>query len=153
MILISACLVGQNCKYNGQNNFNEVFEQLLKEGKVVPFCPEQAGGLPTPRAPSEIRGGDGIEVIKGNAKVINSEGQDVTSNFLTGAKEALKLAKEIGIDTAILKSKSPSCGCRKIYDGSFRGKLREGLGVTAAFLSQNGVKIIDSEEFLKDQKK
>ncbi|MDN5302502.1 MAG: hypothetical protein PWQ60_2016 [Thermoanaerobacteraceae bacterium] len=151
MYLISACLAGMNCKYNGDNNYHEVFEKLVKENKAVPLCPEQVGGLSTPRTPAEIQGGDGLDVIKGKARVVTSEGKDVTCSFLTGAKEALKLARIIGAEKAILKSKSPSCGCCEIYDGSFKGVLKEGMGVTAAYLFQNGIRVIDSDEFLKSK--
>jgi len=145
-VLISACLVGLNTKYNGGNNYNQIFADMVKRGNAVPFCPEQAGGLTTPRSPSEITGGDGQDVLKGKARVINVKGEDVTEAFIKGAEEALKLARLIGADTAILKSKSPSCGSRSVYDGTFSGKLREGMGVTAAFLQVNGIKIIDSSE-------
>jgi len=152
MYLISACLVGLNCKYNAKNNYREVFEKLIKENKAVPFCPEQAGGLSTPRPPSEIQEGDGFDVIAGKSRVVTSEGEDVTCSFLAGAKEALKLARIIGADKAILKSRSPSCGCCKIYDGTFKGTLRQGMGVSAAYLSQNGIRVIDSDEFISQIK-
>lgn len=153
MYLISACLAGLNSRYDAGNSCHEAFEKLIKENKAMPFCPEQAGGLPTPRPPSEIQGGDGFSVIEGKARVLTSEGEDTTYNFLAGAKEALKLARIIGADKAILKSKSPSCGCCKIYDGTFTGTLRHGMGVCAAYLSQNGVPVIDSDEFLSQIKK
>jgi len=152
MYLISACLAGLNSKYNAENNYHEVFEKLIKENKAVPFCPEQAGGLPTPRLPSEIQDGDGFDVIAGKARVLTSKGEDITCSFLAGAKQALKLARIIGADKAILKSRSPSCGCCKIYDGTFTGTLRQGMGVSAAYLSQNGVLVIDSDEFLSQIK-
>jgi len=119
---------------------------MVEEGVAVPFCPEQAGGLTTPRSPSEIIGGDGMDVLQGKARVINDKGEDVTEAFVKGAEEALKLARLIGADTAILKSKSPSCGTKCVYDGTFSGKLREGMGVTAALLLSEGIKILDSSE-------
>ncbi len=149
MYIISACLAGFNCKYNGKNNYHEVFGRLVKENKAVPFCPEQAGGLPTPRPPSEIKGGDGKDVIQGGAGVVTVDGKNVTENFIIGAKETLKLVELVGAREAILKSNSPSCGCRKIYDGTFRGVLKDGMGVTAAYLKAHGIRVIDSEIFLK----
>ncbi|SHM12055.1 Uncharacterized conserved protein YbbK, DUF523 family [Caldanaerovirga acetigignens] len=148
MIIISACLAGFNTRYNGENSCNAVFEDLIRIKKAVPFCPEQAGGLPTPRMPAEIIGEDGFAVIKGKAVVLTKDGKNVTEYFIRGAKEMLKLAELIGADTAILKSKSPSCGCRFIYNGKFDGTLKEGMGVTAALLATYGLKVIDSDEYL-----
>lgn len=153
MYIISACLIGQNCKYNGKNNYNKIYEELVKNKKAIPFCPEQAGGLPTPRLPSEIQGGDGEAVIKGIAKVKTSDGQDVTSKFLKGAKEMLNLARLIDADTAILKSKSPSCGCDCIYNGNFNKTLKKGRGVTAAYLKFYGIALIDSDSYIKKKGK
>lgn len=152
-LIISSCLVGLNTRYDGKNNSSEVFTKLIKTGNIVPFCPEQAGGLCTPRPPSEIVGGDGKDVLNGEARVINNKGQDVTGSFLAGAKETLKLVKLFRADTVILKSKSPSCGCKHIYDGTFKGILKEGQGVTAAYLLANGIKVIDSEEYILNFKK
>ena len=146
--IISACLVGLDTRYDGKNSFSKVFFDMVKEGKAVPFCPEQAGGLTTPRLPSEISGGDGNAVLMGKAKVISKDGQDVTDSFIKGAKQVLKFAELLGVKKAILKSKSPSCGCEKVYDRSFCGILRDGMGVTAAYLKDNGIEVIDSEEFL-----
>ncbi|ADL08146.1 DUF523 domain-containing protein [Thermosediminibacter oceani] len=147
--IISACLAGFNTRYDGKNSFSEVFEELVRRGKAIPFCPEQAGGLPTPREPSEIIGKDGFEVIEGKARVLTRDGKDVTEQFLKGARETLKLANITGAEAAILKSKSPSCGCKKIYDGSFRGVLKDGLGVTAAYLKSHGIEVIDSDDYLE----
>lgn len=149
MILISACLMGLNCKYNGKNNYHEAFTTLISKEKVIPYCPEQAGGLATPRPPAEILGADGFDVIKGRSKVITVDGKNVTDNFILGAKETLKIVKLLGIKKAILKSNSPSCGCHYIYDGSFSNKLKKGQGVTAACLINEGVRVIDSKEFIK----
>jgi len=147
-VLISACLVGLNTRYDGGNNLNQIFADMVKMGEAVPFCPEQAGGLTTPRSPSEITGGDGLAVLAGKARVITDKGQDVTEDFLKGAKEALKLAKLIRAKTAILKSKSPSCGSKCVYDGTFSGKLRDGIGVTAAYLQKHGINVIDSDQVI-----
>ncbi len=138
-----------NTRYDGKGNEEPIFLEMVKAGNAVPFCPEQAGGLPTPRDPSEIIGGDGKDVLRGKARVTSSNGQDVTEEFLKGAKETLKLAKLLGVSKAILKSKSPSCGCKHVYDGTFKGITRKGIGVTAAYLRENNFDIIDSEEFLQ----
>ncbi|HHU69921.1 MAG TPA: DUF523 domain-containing protein [Thermoanaerobacterales bacterium] len=142
MILISACLCGIDCKYNGLNNLDENIAGLVKKGLAIPFCPEQLGGLPTPRLPSEIVEGTGGDVLDGLAKVINKEGEDVTENFIRGAQQSLKLANMYGIKTAILKSKSPSCGYGEIYDGSFRRILIKGNGVTASLFDRNSIKVL-----------
>jgi uncharacterized protein YbbK (DUF523 family) len=135
MILISACLCGVNCKYNGQNNLNEECLELLKKGEAILVCPEQMGGLETPRTPSEIK------IINGETKVYTKDGKDVTNNYLRGAEEVLKLAKELNIKKAILKRKSPSCGCGEIYDGTFSNTLIKGNGITANLLIENGIEI------------
>lgn len=137
MILVSACLVGINCKYNGKNNYNEEIFNLVKEGKAIPVCAEQLGGLKTPRAPSEVR------IIDGKRYVINNKGEDVTLEFEKGAKEILELAKKLNIKKAILKSKSPSCGKDKIYSGNFDNNLVDGNGVLAEILLQNGIEVIN----------
>lgn len=147
MKLISACLCGVNCKYNGANNSHSYYLELLKQGLLLPVCPEQLGGLPTPRSACEILGGSGSEVIQGKAMVINKDGEDLSSYFIKGAQECLQLAKQAGISEAILQRRSPSCGCSKIYDGTFSGKLIAGDGVTAALLKINGIKVWNDEDF------
>jgi len=146
--LISACLCGVNCKYNGKNNLKLNFINLLKLGEIIPVCPEQLGGLPTPRTPAEIIGGSGQEVLAGKCRVITKEGSDVTDNFIRGAYETLKIAKAAQAEIAILKSRSPSCGIDYIYDGSFNKKLRKADGVTAALLKENGIKLLDEDDFI-----
>lgn len=132
MILVSACLCGINCKYNGKNNYNKKIFNLVKEGKAIPICPEQLGGLSTPRVPSEIK----------NGRVINKEGIDVTDNFKKGALEVLELCKKLNINKVILKSKSPSCGKGLIYSGDFDGKLVEGNGILTELLLKNDIEVI-----------
>lgn len=144
MILVSACLVGINCKYSGGNNYNQKIFNLVKEGKAIPICPEQLGGLKTPRKPAEIKN------IDGKRYVINNEGEDVTENFERGAIEVLNLAQNLNIKTAILQPRSPSCGVNKIYSGNFDGKLTDGNGILAELLIQNGVKVFTSEEYFED---
>lgn len=141
MIIVSACLAGVNCKYNGKNNFNKAIADMISKGEAIPVCPEQLGGCPTPRLCCEIVGGTGKDVINGKAKVINQEGKDMTEEFVKGAVEVLKIAKLSGANTAILKSKSPSCGYGTIYDGTFSGKLIEGNGVTSELLLKNGIEV------------
>lgn len=146
MIIVSACLCGINTRYDGNNNLNEKVAKLLKEGKAVLVCPEQLGGLSTPRPAHEIKGGTGAEVFDGLAKVISINGEDGTLDFIKGAEETLKIAKQIGAKSAILKAKSPSCGCGKIYDGSFTKTKIDGNGVTAELLIRNGIKVYTEED-------
>lgn len=145
MYIVSACLCGINCKYSGGNNLNEEVLKLFKEGKAIPVCPEQLGGLETPRPPAEITFGTAKDILNGKGKVQDKNGRDVTEQFLKGAYETLKIAKEIGVAKAILKSNSPSCGCGRIYNGEFNGTLIEENGITAELLRQNGVEVITEE--------
>ena len=131
-VLVSACLLGVDCKYNGGNNYDEEIFKELENYELIPVCPEIFGGLSTPRKPSEIVGD----------KVINNEGLDVTNNFKRGAEETLELAKKLGVKKAILKAKSPSCGNGKIYDGTFTGTIIDGDGITTKLLKENGIEVI-----------
>lgn len=140
MILVSACLAGINCKYNGGNNYNEKVFNLVKEGKAIPVCPEQLGGLTTPREPSEIK------IIDNKRYVINSEKIDVTKEFEKGAEEVVALAKKLDIKKAILQTRSPSCGNGKIYSGNFDRKLVDGNGILADLLLKNGIEVINSDD-------
>lgn len=140
MILVSSCLAGINCKYNGGNNYNEKVFNLVKEGKAIPVCAEQLGGLTTPRVASEIK------YIDGKRYVINKAGEDVTEQFEKGANEILDLAKKLNITKAILKAKSPSCGKGKIYNGEFNGGLIQGNGILAELLIENGIEVITENE-------
>lgn len=149
MILVSGCLLGINCKYNGGSNLSEEILAHIKTHGGIPVCPEQLGGLTTPRVPAEIFGGAGADVLKGSAQVRTKDGCDVTSAFITGAEESLKIAKAFNITKAVLKARSPSCGVGKIYDGSFSGTTSHGDGVTAALLKENGIEVYTEENFLK----
>jgi uncharacterized protein YbbK (DUF523 family) len=149
LILISACLGGVDCKYNGGNNLKEEILKLIKEKKAILVCPEQLGGLATPRVPCEIVGGDGQTVLEKQAKVMNKNGEDKTTYFLKGAEETLKIAKLYDVRTAIFKGKSPSCGSGTIYDGNFSGNKKKGDGVTAALLKNEGIRVVDEETFIK----
>jgi uncharacterized protein YbbK (DUF523 family) len=136
MIIVSACLAGIRCRYDGAGKPCEAVIRLVAEGKAMPVCPEQLGGLTTPRVPAELKGG----------KVIRKDGIDVSEEFNRGAQEALKLAQLAGAKEAILKSRSPSCGVGKIYDGSFNGTLIEGDGVFAALCKSNDIEVKTEEE-------
>ena len=138
-ILISACLVGDNVKYNGGNNKNPLIDQLLEKYELVPFCPEVEGGLPTPRHPSEQK--DGL--------VVNDLGEDVTTQFEKGAELAYSICLFLKIKKAILKERSPSCGVHQIYDGTFSHKAINGMGVTALYLKEKGIVIYNEDEIPK----
>lgn len=138
-ILISACLMGINCRYNGKSEIIKELEELKNKYNLIPVCPEIYGGLKTPRDPAE----------RVNDMVLTKNGEDVTGNYRKGAEEILKLAKFYDCKYAILKERSPSCGYGKIYDGTFSKSLINGNGVTADLLSKNGVKII-GESRIKD---
>ena len=133
-VLVSACLLGVCCRYDGRGNPSAQVLDLLNRDdlELIPVCPEQLGGMPTPRLPSE----------RVEDRVINRAGEDVTEQFRRGAAEALHLAKSYGCDVAILKERSPSCGCGRIYDGSFTGKLTDGNGVTTEILLSAGIRVV-----------
>ncbi len=141
MKIVSACLAGINCRWDGKNKLNQRILKLVKQGKATPVCPEQLGGLTTPREPAECFGGTGVDVLNGKARVITKESKDVTDNFIKGAQETLRIAKSVNAKEAILKSKSPSCGSGQTYDGSFTKTFVEGDGVTAALLKKHGIKV------------
>jgi uncharacterized protein YbbK (DUF523 family) len=153
-ILMSSCLLGEDVRYDGNNSsiaftpsftfsIKELFMDILCENEIYSFCPEVAGGLPVPRASSEIIKNDKPFIVK------NEKGDDVTINFLLGAKKALDICKEENIKVALLKAKSPSCGNKQIYDGTFLGNLIDGQGLTARLLEENGVKVFNENE-IKD---
>lgn len=146
-ILVSRCLLGHRVRYDGgASGPFDLLEQWIEEGRVVPLCPEVAGGLPTPRAAAEIPGGQGGEVLDGIAVVITTDGEDVSAQFLEGARQALKLVQKHGIRVAVLKANSPSCGNLLTYDGSFSGVKVSGEGVTAALLKRHGVRVFSELE-------
>lgn len=148
-ILISACLTGVCCRYDGGHCRDERLLADLAGSELIPVCPEQLGGLSTPRQPAEITGGSGIDVLAGVAAVQTRTGEDVTSFFINGAQKTLEIAKRAGVERAVLKSKSPSCGCGWIYDGSFSGLIIPGDGVGTALLKKEGITCQTSEEFVK----
>jgi len=147
MYLVSACLLGVKCRYDGGSMQSDDLAELAAGGKVIPVCPEQLGGLPTPRNPCEISMGTGADVLDGRCRVITNTRMDVTDHFLKGAMETLKLANTCGAKKAILKARSPSCGSGRIYDGSFSGSTIGGNGVTAELLFRNGIEIYTEETF------
>ena len=138
-LLISSCLLGNNVKYNGKNNYIKEVELLKNKYNLIVICPEVMGGLPIPRIPSEIL----------NGKVINKEGIDVTNNFNKGAEETIKLVKKYNIKKALLKEGSPSCGSHYIYDGTFSGIKVDGYGVTTKKLIELGLDIYSEKEIEK----
>jgi uncharacterized protein YbbK (DUF523 family) len=125
---------------------------LLDSGSGVPVCPEQLGGMSTPREICEISGGDGNDVLDGKARVVTRSGRDVTGEFLAGARRSLEVAREQGCHRAVFKARSPSCGCGFIYDGSFSGRFKPGDGVAAALLKRHGIEILTDEEFTNQEK-
>ena len=134
--MISACLAGRNCKYNGGNNRNEKVLRLMEGNEVILICPEEMGGLPTPRTPSEIK--DGV--------VTSRDGRNVDAQFRAGAAKCLEIARREMPDLIVLQPRSPSCGVKQRYDGSFSGKLVNGAGVTAQLLMENGFRCVDAED-------
>jgi len=143
MKIVSACLAGINCRYDGKNKLNRKVQALVKKGEAIVICPEQLGGLSTPREPASLTG-DGYDVLKGRAKVLTKSGKDVTKNFIKGTKEVLRLAKLLKVKEAILKSKSPSCGSGRILVSD---RLVKGDGVTAALLKKNGIKVYTEKNY------
>ena len=134
-VLVSACLLGYNCKYNGKNNLNSKIVELLKTHEVIPVCPEMFGGLSCPRIPCE----------KVGDRILDKEGNDCTKQFIKGAEEALNIAKEKQVDFPILQKRSPSCGNSVIYDGTFKGNLIAGNGVFAQKLQSLNIPIMEAE--------
>lgn len=135
-ILVSACLLGLNCKYSGGNNISEKIVELRNRYNLIPVCPEQLGGLATPRNPAEISKG----------LIFDSQGKDVTEYFKKGARETLSVARLFNCPIAILKSQSPSCGIGRVYDGTFEGRLVPGMGMTARILQESGITVICDED-------
>ncbi|AXO90523.1 DUF523 domain-containing protein [Pseudomonas sp. K1(2024)] len=146
-VLVSACLLGQPVRYDGRaSGHPQVLRRWQAEGRVVPLCPEVAGGLPTPRPAAEIRGGQGGQVLDGQTQVITVSGEDVSAAFLGGAQQALALVRRHAIKVAVLKSGSPSCGNQLTYDGTFSGVKVPGEGVVAALLRREGVRVFSELE-------
>lgn len=156
--LVSACLLGINSKYNGEDNKVDLLLKNCDKLDFIPICPEQLGGLPTPRSACEISGClTGEEVLDGKGSVIDKESNNFTKQFIKGAEETLRIARILNIKNVILKKRSPSCGYGIIYDGNFNGKLHSGNGVTAQILLNAGINIFTeddiTEEFFRGIKK
>lgn len=141
MLAVSKCLAGYRCRYDGCEKGTEEIVRMESEGRAICVCPECLGGLPVPRPSCEIVGGDGADVLRGKAKVVDIDGNDRSEEFVRGARETLRIIRENGINKAILKQRSPSCGMGEIYDGSFSGKIKPGNGVTTALLLESGIKV------------
>lgn len=139
-ILISSCLLGIPCRYDGQSKSYSGIEKLTDRFELVPFCPECYGGLPTPRNPAEIQSYDG------SIRVITNQGKDVTREYVSGAESALELCKQLNISLALLKAKSPSCGRDRVYDGTFSSNLKNGDGITAGLLQKNNIRVYTEME-------
>lgn len=149
-ILISRCLLGHRVRYDGgAHGPFDLLQQWQSEGRVVALCPEVAGGLPTPRPPAEITGGQGAQVLEGKVRVLTDADADVTTAFVAGAEAALRLVHLHDLRIAVLKARSPSCGNLQNYDGSFSGQLVDGEGVTAALLRRHGVQVFNESQLVE----
>lgn len=146
-ILVSACLLGEKVRFDGGDKLVEdaLMQRWHAEARLVPICPEMAGGLPTPRPPAEIQGGTGVEVLAGDARVTTPDGTDVSAQFIAGAERTVALARASGARLAILKARSPSCGSVTVYDGSFASRQIPGRGVAAAALAAEGIAVFDED--------
>ncbi|TKI68555.1 DUF523 domain-containing protein [Lysinibacillus mangiferihumi] len=147
MILVSSCLAGLEVRYNGTHCLNNKIMKLIEENKAITVCPELLGGFSTPREPAEIIGGNGEDVLDGNAKVIEKSGRDVTELYIKGAYITLKKAIDVNATVVVLKEYSPSCGSSMIYNGEFIGEKIAGNGVTAALLKRKGLQVISERQF------
>ncbi|MCK4815101.1 DUF523 domain-containing protein [bacterium] len=148
-ILVGSCLLGENIRYDGKNNLQSHprLQDFVRAGRVIAICPEVAGGLSVPRAPAEIQlGRTAFDVLDGLAKVMTIDGVDVTAEYLAGAYSTLELIKKHDITVAILKARSLACGAKQVYDGSYSNSLVDGMGITAALLSQHGVSLFDETQ-------
>lgn len=142
---MSACLIGVPCRYSGKSKLYQKSLSIYLEGETLAICPEIMAGLPTPRPACEIVGGEGKDVLAGNAKVIDENGNDYSQDFIRGAYEALEIVKKNNVKKVFLKSGSPSCGAQTIYDGTFKGIKKPGSGVFGALLQKEGIEIIELE--------
>jgi len=147
-ILVSACLLGEDTRYDGGHTRvdNPILENWKREERIISFCPEVEGGCLIPRPTAEINDGDGDFVIDGETKVVNINGQDVTEEYLLGARKALRIVQKNAITVALLEARSPSCGSKFIYDGTFSNTLKPGRGITTALLERNGIRVFNEDE-------
>ena len=142
MVAISACITGEKCRYNATDTYQPLLMKDIPE-KYIAVCPEILAGLGIPREPCEIVGGCGKDVINETAQIIDKKGTDITEAMLNGAKKALQICLVHGIEKAYLQSKSPTCGCGKIYDGNFSGTLKSGDGIFTALLKMHGIEVVE----------
>ena len=142
MMVVSACLAGERCRWDGEYDRDPEVSEMVRSGNAIAACPEVLGGLPVPREPAEIIGGDGDDVLEGRARIRNRGGEDVTEFFLQGARAFLQLVRASGARIAILRERSPSCGVFRTPDGSFVRRYRRGPGVAAALLRREGIRVI-----------
>ncbi len=149
MIVVSACIAGVACRYDGTSKLNENILKLVAQRKAIPLCPEMLGGRKVPREPVEIINGDGEDVLDGKACVKDKNGNDVTQEILEGVKEFLLTIERLNVKMVILKTKSPTCGYGKIFNGTFKNELKQGNGVLAAALKRKGIKIYTEENFME----
>lgn len=149
MIVVSACIAGVECRYDGTSKLDENILKLVARRKAIPLCPEMLGGRKVPREPVEIINGDGEDVLDGKAFVKDKNGNDVTKEILDGIKEFMLTIDRLGVKMVILKTKSPTCGYGKIYDGTFNNVLKDGNGVLAAALKRKGITIYTEENFMQ----
>lgn len=150
MILVSSCLLDLFSKYDGNANANPLLMSYMHLGKYIPVCPEQMGGLPTPRRPVELTGVSGADVLAGAGKAVTADGNDCSAEFIRGAEQLIKLARSFPVTAAILKERSPSCGSTLIYDGSFTHTVKQGEGVAAALLRQHGIPVYSEETITRE---
>ncbi len=149
-IIISACLIGMNTTFRGKSNYTPEFEALVERGTVIPLCPEQLGGLPTPRPPAEIQKGcKACDVLAGDARIKWDDGTDVTEQFIRGAQEVLRVARLVSPACIVFKERSPSCGVHFVYDGTFSDTPVSGEGITTALLKQHGFIVYTEDEYLE----
>lgn len=146
MILVSACLLGHNVKYNGGNNANDLLQKYNARGRFVAVCPECFAMLPVPRPPMEIQGGNGKKLLAGKTTAFDKNGMETSAYLLAGAKKLLKIAEVYHAKVAILKEGSPSCGVHSTYDGTFRGRKVRGVGVTTALLQAQGLTVYSEKD-------
>lgn len=151
MKLCSACLLGIECRYDGKSNIEKASQKLIEEykkGNLIPVCPEQLGGLSIPRSGARILSGKGEDVLDGKSKLVTDDGKDVTQQYIKGAFETLKIAKDLKVEEVILKQKSPSCGSAFTQGGEKERVTVEGSGVTTVLLQRNGIKVVDEKSFI-----
>ena len=156
-LLVSACLLGQPLRYDGDDNASKVahlyslLQRWQQQGRLIPVCPETLGGLPTPRPPAEITNASAEQILNGQGSILTEAGEDVTQAFIQGAQRTLEIAHENGADGALLAARSPSCGHGEVYDGQFQRQLTQGDGVTTALLKRHGIRCFrpaDSEALI-----